>query len=125
MSANVSPPNSGDIIKCQIDMYNMTTKEIKTIYRSPLKICYQSLMVNTDWILWSDRGNAFSNSKVYVQNRHTEKYKLITKPDESSFIIPFLYKDYAAWIDDTNKSVVLYNLKTDVLILYSKIPSGF
>jgi len=90
MSANVSPSNSGDIIKCQIDMYNMTTKETKTIYKSPLEICYQSLMVNKNWILWSDRGNGFSDSKVYARNRQTEKDKLITKPDESSWIIPFL-----------------------------------
>lgn len=101
--------------------YDIKSKAEKLLFESPMKVSYQSLMVNKDWILWRDSGNNMSMNKFYVRNRNTGEDKVIYDNEESIFVVPYLYNNYVAWVDAASSSVMLYNLETDNIRNLGKI----
>lgn len=93
--------------------YNLKNKSEQILFKSPLKVSYQNLMLNKDWILWRDCGDEFTMNTIYARNRKTGKDKVIYNEKNSCLIAPFLYNNFAAWIDYSRKGILLYDLNTD------------
>lgn len=92
--------------------YDLKSKSEQILFKSPLKTSYQELMINKDWILWRDCGDEFTMNTIYARNRKTGKDKVIYNEKHSCLIVPCLYNNFAAWIDYSQKGILLYDLNT-------------
>ncbi|WP_162485083.1 hypothetical protein [Carboxydothermus hydrogenoformans] len=100
--------------------YNLQTKQTEKIFTSEFDDpSVQNLMINDNWLIWTDSTADGLLHRIYVKDLKTGKIKLIAKLAFKGLtpISPFLYKDFIAWVEPTrydgkyfNGKVVLYNL---------------